>query len=72
MLVLGSARHAAVEEDGMYLVSTDQLAAEHVAELHRQAERAPGPGAAGQAPSGRAAAGRLAATGAAAAAAGRA
>jgi hypothetical protein len=27
------------EEDEMYLVSTNELAAQHVAELHRQAER---------------------------------
>jgi hypothetical protein len=28
----------AVEEDEMYTVSTDQLAAQHIAELHREAE----------------------------------
>jgi len=37
MLVLGA--HDDVEEDEMYLVSTDELAAQHVAELRRQAER---------------------------------
>ena len=29
---------SAEEEDEMYLVSTDELAAQHIAELHRQAE----------------------------------
>ena len=39
MLVLEGTRTASVEEeDEMYLVSTNELAAQHVAELHRQAE----------------------------------
>ena len=39
MLVLGAHLTAFEEEDEMYLVSTDELAAQHVAELLRQAER---------------------------------
>jgi hypothetical protein len=39
MLVLEGTRTASVEEeDEMYLVSTNELAAQHVAELHREAE----------------------------------
>jgi hypothetical protein len=38
MLVLGEHVTALFEEDEMYLVSTNELAAQHVAELHRQAE----------------------------------
>jgi len=39
MLVLGAHVTMTFEEDEMYLVSTDELAAQHIAELHRQAER---------------------------------
>ena len=39
MLVLGDHLSMTFEADEMYLVSTNELAAQHVADLHRQAER---------------------------------